>query len=182
MGRGRPKGSKNKVNKKAVVDALFDNGIDLIDELSKLAKSNKLSDSQRADLYIKLLPYVHDKKSRINGIIEIIRNKKEYPLDTNLGVFGFLFSHVLFKKVYNDSQKHILDSVLWINESCKQCGTCQKICPVNNIELTGSGPKWLGKCVNCARCYHMCPNKAIEFGNDSMERYKNPDIKLEELI
>jgi Fe-S-cluster-containing hydrogenase component 2 len=57
----------------------------------------------------------------------------------------------------------------------------KKICPVSNIELTSSGPKWLGKCVNCARCYHLCPHEAIEMGDDSMKRYKNPDIELEEL-
>ena len=126
--------------------------------------------------------YFSDKAKRINEISEIILNKKHHPAELNFGVIGFLFSHLLFMKPYKDSQKHILDSALWLNDSCKQCGTCQKVCPIGNIELTDSGPEWHGKCVNCCRCYHLCPNEAIELGNDSMKRYRNPHVKLEELL
>jgi hypothetical protein len=28
----------------------------------------------------------------------------------------------------------------------------------------------------------MCPHEAIELGDDSMKRYKNPDIELVELL
>jgi ferredoxin len=127
--------------------------------------------------------FFNDKTKRINELSEIVLRKQDHRIETNLGILGFLLSHILiFKKLYNESRKHVLDSPFWINESCKQCGTCQKVCPVSNIELTRSGPTWLGKCVNCGRCYHLCPHEAIEFGDDSMKRYKNPDIELGELL
>jgi len=126
--------------------------------------------------------YFSDKAKRIHELSEIILSKKDHSVEVNFGAMGYLFSHLLFMKPYKDSQKHILDSALWLNDSCQQCGTCQKVCPVGNIELTNSGPQWHGKCVNCLRCYHMCPHEAIELGEDSMKRYRNPHVKLEELL
>ncbi|MGL1893475.1 MAG: EFR1 family ferrodoxin [Spirochaetaceae bacterium] len=122
-----------------------------------------------------------EKNDKINYISSIISNKIDHPIETNFGVMGFVFSYFLFKKPYNDSRRHKLDNIFWTNSSCKQCNTCIKMCPVENIEMTSSGPKWLGKCVNCCRCYHLCPNEAIELGKDSMKRYINPDILPKEL-
>jgi ferredoxin len=123
-----------------------------------------------------------DKRQRIDEISKLVHGREPHRIETNFGTLGFLLSHVLFKKPYKESRKHSLDSALWTNESCQKCGTCQRICPVHNIELSGSGPTWLGKCANCIRCYHMCPNEAIELGDDSMKRYKNPNVELEELL
>lgn len=121
-----------------------------------------------------------DKAIRINDLSEKIRIKEDHPIETNMGLLGMFMSHIFFKKVYEDSLEHKLDQVFRVNDSCRQCGTCQQVCPVENIELTNAGPKWLGKCVNCIRCYHMCPNAAIEM-DDTMKRYKNPDVELCEL-
>ncbi|MCG8569346.1 MAG: EFR1 family ferrodoxin [Spirochaetes bacterium] len=126
--------------------------------------------------------YFAEKNKRIDEISEIILSKKNHHIETNFGLLGFLLSHVLFKKTYNDSKKHLLDSAIRIKESCKQCGTCKKLCPANNIELTSSGPKWHGKCLNCARCFHLCPNEVIELGEDTMPRYINPEVELRELV
>lgn len=126
--------------------------------------------------------FFDEKTRRIKEISEIILQKKDHALEANLGLLGFLLSYIFFKPIYKESKKHNLDRPCWINGTCKQCGTCEKICPVANIKLGPSGPEWLGKCVNCARCYHFCPNEAIELGDDKMKRYRNPHVEVEELI
>lgn len=122
------------------------------------------------------------KERRINEITPIIEQRIDQNLETNFGFIGFLLSHLLFLKPYRDSQKHLLGKAIWINDKCQSCGFCVKICPVNNISITEQGPLRQGKCINCARCYHFCPHEAIELGDDTMKRYRNPHIKLQELI
>ncbi|MHA1143623.1 MAG: EFR1 family ferrodoxin [Candidatus Helarchaeota archaeon] len=46
-------------------------------------------------------------------------------------------------------------------EKCTQCGTCEKICPVDCIVLD-SFPKWTKKCDRCYLCEMLCPENAIE--------------------
>ena len=126
--------------------------------------------------------FFRDKQQRLEEVSQLIRRKEAHRLETNFGLFGILLSHVLFKSLYKMSKNHSLDSALWTNDSCRQCGTCRSVCPVQNIELEATGPRWLGKCLNCARCYHLCPHEAIEFGDDTMKRYRNPEIDREELL
>lgn len=49
-------------------------------------------------------------------------------------------------------------------ENCTKCGLCAKSCPVNNIQLSCSGPVWKGKCEGCLRCFNICPENALLFG------------------
>lgn len=55
-----------------------------------------------------------------------------------------------------------------VTDRCITCGTCAKVCPVNNIEGgKGSLPAWKHSddCLVCFNCYHHCPTHAIEYGN-----------------
>lgn len=71
-----------------------------------------------------------------------------------------------------------------VNDSCIGCSICEKICPVKNIEITNSKPIWKGNCVDCMGCINICPKKAINIGKSTIKknRYKNPYIKVEELL
>jgi len=51
--------------------------------------------------------------------------------------------------------------------ACISCGSCEKICPVNNIRLQDGKPQWLDNCQECLACLHFCPVKSIEFGRRS---------------
>lgn len=50
-------------------------------------------------------------------------------------------------------------------DACNGCGTCENICPLNNITLQNNKPKWENKCAHCMACINACPNKAIEYGH-----------------
>jgi NAD-dependent dihydropyrimidine dehydrogenase PreA subunit len=80
----------------------------------------------------------------------------------------------------------MLDEALWVDEKCDSCGICMRVCPVDNILMSQSEsptPVWQHKCVNCLACYHHCPKEAIQFGKEEpMERYRHPEIELEEII
>lgn len=68
--------------------------------------------------------------------------------------------------------------------SCISCGNCEKVCPVNNIQLQNGKPQWLGNCQECLSCLHFCPVKSIEFGRRTAgrKRYHHPNISAADII
>ncbi|MBN1859079.1 EFR1 family ferrodoxin [Candidatus Bipolaricaulota bacterium] len=70
-----------------------------------------------------------------------------------------------------------------VNERCNGCGTCTRVCPVNNIEMVDAKPVWQSRCENCLACYQWCPEEAIHGGiANSGYRYRHPDIDLREIV
>jgi ferredoxin len=69
------------------------------------------------------------------------------------------------------------------NENCIGCGTCARVCPVNNIKMVDGKPVWLHHCETCYACYAWCPNVAvcgdIVAYNDW---YHHPEVKLSEML
>jgi len=53
----------------------------------------------------------------------------------------------------------------YTTDECIGCRLCEKVCPLNNIEIVDRKPKWGGSCTHCMACISKCPKKAIEFGN-----------------
>lgn len=51
----------------------------------------------------------------------------------------------------------------YTTEACTGCGTCARLCPVNNISLSAGKPEWGGECTHCMACICGCPNEAIEY-------------------
>ena len=76
-----------------------------------------------------------------------------------------------------------LDAEFAAGSACIGCGTCVRLCPSRNIRLEGGKPKWQSHCERCVACISWCPQKAIDYGNKTQERrrYRNPQIKVEEL-
>lgn len=63
---------------------------------------------------------------------------------------------------------------------CIKCGQCVRVCPVNNISLTPSGPVWGENCKSCMACYHSCPNHSLRYGNITAKKgqYRIRDYQL----
>ncbi|MBR5534878.1 MAG: EFR1 family ferrodoxin [Ruminiclostridium sp.] len=54
-----------------------------------------------------------------------------------------------------------------VTKDCNGCGLCEKLCPLNNIELEGKEPLWGSRCTQCMACICGCPREAIEYGRRS---------------
>ncbi len=69
------------------------------------------------------------------------------------------------------------------NDSCIGCGTCEKICPRNNIQLVDGKPSFGTNCIGCLSCVQFCPKQAINIGRitERRERFPNPNVKPGEL-
>lgn len=74
------------------------------------------------------------------------------------------------------------DKLFSVEESCTKCKVCQKVCPVDNINVD-SIVTFNGKCIRCYACTQNCPQNAIRFkGEKSRARYRNSKVTLKEII
>ncbi len=109
------------------------------------------------------------KENRKNLDIEIVEGKK----------YRFERGNLKFHKNVNDS-----DELFFADENCNACGTCEEICPVNNIILVDGKPKWQHECQQCLACINYCTEESIQYGKSTIDRkrYRNPEITIKDLI
>ena len=68
--------------------------------------------------------------------------------------------------VLSDIREAILsEGVVFINDQCKGCDDCVKVCPSGAITVAGLGTKHIidsSKCLSCGQCLITCPFGRIE--------------------
>lgn len=76
--------------------------------------------------------------------------------------FGRMPFADLFYKDYGEMRK---TDRLSVGNGCTGCGLCEKLCPVEAIEIRNGKPVWIKeKCAMCLGCLHHCPEFAIQRG------------------
>ena len=99
-------------------------------------------------------------KATMGRNIPRLLNKEQFA-EMDIGKAAWLKSHVIngsFSKYATDDRKYRF------TDKCISCGTCVKVCPLQNITVEEGHPKWNGNCTMCMACYHYCPVNAIQYG------------------
>jgi ferredoxin len=101
-------------------------------------------------------PYYQAVDEKLGSVIDVIRNKEKTVEHEK----GFLLypSHFIYAPGFARQ-----DTNYTVDATCNSCGICQKVCPVNNVELKDGKPVWLHKCEFCLACIQYCPQKAIQW-------------------
>lgn len=118
-----------------------------------------------------------DVDSVIESIKNDILNRKEYIFD---------------KKHFTDVEniEEILETTMTskyhiqVGEECNNCRICTQVCPRGNITLTEENPVIGDDCDFCLGCVQHCKVRNLTI-NDELnpdERYRNPNIKISEII
>ena len=119
-------------------------------------------------------------ESKINAIVNDIKARKRMLVHHG-GLQRFI-SHAVSALWENKKTVNKRDRNFIVNELCNGCGTCRHVCPTGNIAGTGK-PEYQHNCEFCLACIHLCPKNAIHLKNEKSERrYRNPNIKLSEII
>ena len=97
--------------------------------------------------------------------------------------FSSVLRYFLYPPFFNNV--HGMDKDLSVSDACTSCGTCVKVCPVENIMMAKDKPSWLHHCELCCACLHFCPVEAIQLntmqGTKGRGRYRHPDLKVEDM-
>lgn len=127
-----------------------------------------------------LLKVFQQAESHIDLIANRILNGDTYKEKEGFILkLGSLVVYTIWK-----SRLKSIDKNFKVNNFCIGCGICEETCPAKNIKLENGKPIWLSGCEDCMACVQHCPKKAIYFNSRTIKkkRYKNPNIKLEELL
>lgn len=93
-------------------------------------------------------------------------------------IFGSMF-HGLAVKTFKN-----IDTNFVVEDSCKGCGNCAKLCPRSNIVIEKDRPVFLHNCELCHACIQWCPNFAIKHPNfdSTLMQYRNKTVKMSDMI
>jgi len=95
--------------------------------------------------------------SRLDGMLESIRtNKTPEKEKLKVGLLGTIMPAFPPTSAKKDMGKQDVDK-----DICKQCGTCERVCPCKAINLEPFPVFDHDKCYGCWACYNHCPEKAI---------------------
>jgi ferredoxin len=121
-------------------------------------------------------------EARIRGIANIIKTGEERDIERGTFLTNWVFSGI----VYNLCSPKIpeQDKSYWVNDKCTSCALCEKVCPVDNINLANGRPLWNHHCELCMACLQWCPTEAIQYGRKTANRtrYRNPNVKASDLF
>ncbi len=94
---------------------------------------------------------------------------------------AFTFLNMIAYRFYPNEGS---DRYFTVAPTCTGCGTCQKVCPAQNIVLKAGKPDFRHNCEHCLACLHHCPVCAIDWKQKTQgkDHYRNAGVSLDDLI
>lgn len=137
------------------------------------------------DNFLPVFDMVHEKEikkdldidSAIENIKDDISIRKEYIFDKKHFTDVENIEEVLEKTM--TEKYHIL-----VGDECNNCLICSKVCPRGNVTFEDEKPVIGDNCDFCLGCVQHCKIRNLTI-NDELnpnERYRNPNIKISEII
>ncbi len=121
---------------------------------------------------------LHTDFAKQKGILKFVNDIKNivYSNSTEKAQGNFLFTPFgLFIKLFIPLE-NMFKSAMFADDKCTHCRICEKVCPVNNINVTENEVLFSKECVLCLRCITQCPVEAIQisrFTKDTV-RWRGP--------
>jgi ferredoxin len=120
-------------------------------------------------------------ETRLPEIVTKIEKLDTHKPETSswlANIFGSLFHGLAIKTFKN------IDSDFVVEDSCKGCGSCAKVCPRANITIENGRPVFLHNCELCHACIQWCPNFSIKHPNfdRTLKQYRNKGIQMKDLV
>ena len=104
----------------------------------------------------------------IPRIAEQIKNVQQiHPNPQMSGHKSFSMIAPLFDSLMVSAKGFHADS------TCTGCGTCEKLCPLNNIRISDKSPVWGTECMHCMACISACPHQSINYGKKTKGRNRS---------
>lgn len=120
-------------------------------------------------------------REKIETLCRRLRQREHWPVER-----GPLWQRILFTGLYKLAFKQVpvMDKKFFVDDGCNGCGICSRVCPVDNIMMEDSRPRWKGRCTQCLACIQWCPQKAIQLSSKTSgyERYHHPEILLKDVL
>jgi len=102
------------------------------------------------------------------SVINDLKEKAKEPMDTGLKYFELI---------------PLTDKSIIIDEKCNGCGTCEKVCPVNNIKIVDKKPEFQHKCEMCFACDEWCSYNAIHHWSRTVGvKYHHPEVEISDML
>lgn len=66
---------------------------------------------------------------------------------------GFMsYNSAIMQANYHYSRGESVVAKYQVTNACKGCGTCEKVCPTNNVHISGGRPVFGSDCLSCLAC------------------------------
>lgn len=77
----------------------------------------------------------------------------------------------------------LTDKSIEVDEKCNGCGTCARVCPVNNIKIVNEKPEFQHRCEMCFACDEWCPTNSIHHWSRAKGvKYHHPEVRLVNML